>query len=131
MSQENVTRFREATEAFNRGDVDAWLGFYDESCVFEPQVAAIEGTYAGHDGVREFIRTIGELYETFQVHLEEVRDLGDRVLALGTATGLGKRSGIEHSTPLAILARFENGRITRFKDFGDKARALEAAGVVE
>ena len=29
MSQENVDRFVEATEAFNRGDVDAWLEPYD------------------------------------------------------------------------------------------------------
>lgn len=131
MSRENVAAFLEATEAFNRGDVEAWLAFYDEDCVFEPLLTEIEGTYAGHAGVAEFIRAIGELYESFQVDLEDVRDLGDRVLALGTATGVGKHSGIEQRVELAIVARFHQGRVTHLKDFGDKTRALEAAGVSE
>jgi hypothetical protein len=61
MSQENMDRFVKATEAFNRGDVKAWLEQYDTGVVFEPQVAAIEGAYVGHDGIRAFITTIDEL----------------------------------------------------------------------
>lgn len=126
MSQENVERFVSATEAFNRGDTDAWLAHYDPEVVFEPQVAVMEGAYAGHDGVREFITTIGDLYESFEVRLYDVRDLGDRVLALGTATGVGKQSGLEQTTPLAIVAVFRDGRITRFKDYPDADEALDA-----
>jgi ketosteroid isomerase-like protein len=131
MSRENVDRFVKATEAFNRGDVEAWLEQYDTQVVFEPQVTAMEGPYVGHDGIRAFITTIGDLYERFQVHLQEVRDLGERVLALGTASAIGKRSGIEQETPLAIVASFRDGRITHFRDYGDKDQALEAAGLRE
>jgi ketosteroid isomerase-like protein len=129
MSRENVDRFVKATEAFNRGDVEAWLEQYDTQVVFEPQVTAMEGPYVGHDGIRAFITTIGDLYERFQVHLQEVRDLGERVLALGTASAIGKRSGIEQEIPLAIVASFRDGRITHFRDYGDKDQALEAAGL--
>jgi ketosteroid isomerase-like protein len=131
MSQENVDRFVEATEAFNRGDVEAWLEQYDKKVVFEPQVAEMEGAYVGHDGIRAFITNIGDLYEGFQVRLHDVRDLGERVLALGTASSIGMGSGIEQETPLAIVASFRNGRITHFKDYGDKDQALEAAGLSE
>ena len=131
MSQENVDRFVEATEAFNRGDAEAWLKQYDREVVFEPQVAEMEGAYVGHDGIRAFMTTIHDLYEGFQVRLQDVRDLGDRVLALGTASSIGKGSGIEQEAPLAIVASFQDGRITHFKDYGDKDQALEAAGLQE
>jgi ketosteroid isomerase-like protein len=131
MSQENVRRFLKATEAFNRGDVEAWMDFYDPDAVFEAQVAAIEGAAVGREGVKAFITDIGDLYESFRVDIEEVQDHGDRLLALGTATGVGKGSGIEQRTPLAIVATFRKGQITHFKDYGDKSQALEAAGLSE
>ena len=131
MSRENVDRVVKATEAFNRGDVEAWLEHYDTQVVFEPLVTAMEGAYVGHDGIRAFITTIGDLYERFQVHFQDVRDLGERVLALGTASAIGKSSGIEQETPLAIVASFQDGRITHFKDYGDKDQALEAVGLRE
>jgi ketosteroid isomerase-like protein len=131
MSQENVDRFVEATRAFNRGDVEAWLGLYDAEVVFEPQVAEMDGAYVGHAGIRAFITNIGDVYERFEVRLHDVRDLGERVLALGSAISIGKGSGIEQETPLAIEASFRGGRITHFKDYGDKVRALEAVGLLE
>ena len=129
MSQENVDRFLETTEAFNRGDVDTWLEGYDPEVVFEPQVAAVEGTYEGHDGARVFMATIGDLYERFEVHFHDVRDLGERVLALGTASAIAKQSGVEQDAPLAIVATFREGRVTHFKDYGDAGEALGAVGL--
>jgi ketosteroid isomerase-like protein len=131
MSQENVDRFVEATQAFNRGDVEAWLGLYDTEVVFEPRVAEMEGAYVGRDGIRAFITNIGDLYERFEVRLHDVRDRGERVLALGSAISIGKGSGIEQETPLAIVASYRNGLVTDFKDYGDKVRALEAVGLSE
>jgi len=131
MSRENVDRFVEATRALNRGDIEAWLGAFDAEVVFEPQVAEMDGTYVGHAGIRAFITNIGDVYERFEVRFHDVRDLGERVLALGSAITIGKGSGIEQETPLAIEASFRGGRITHFKDYGDKVRALEAVGLSE
>ncbi len=131
MSQENVDRYVEATEAFNRGDVEAWLEQFDTKVVFEPQISEMDGVYVGHDGIRAFITNIGDVYEGFQVRLHDVRDLGERVLALGTASSIGKGSGIEQETALAIVVSFRNGRITHFKDYGDNDQALEAVGLSE
>jgi len=130
MSEANLTRFRQATAAFNRGDTQAWLEFFDPDCVFEPQVAVMEGAFTGHDGVRAFGQTIHEIFDTFLVDFDEVRDLGDdRLLALGSATSVGKGSGIEQRAALAILVQFRSGQVVRFTDFGDEEQALEAAGL--
>jgi ketosteroid isomerase-like protein len=131
MSQEHVDRFRDATDAFNRRDLESWLRFYDSAVVFEPRVTEFEGSLSGHDGLARFLADIGEEFESFQVDLTDVRDLGDRVLALGTARGRGKESGVETEASLAIIASFRNGKCVRFKDYGDTRQALEAAGLSE
>jgi ketosteroid isomerase-like protein len=131
MSEENVRAFLESADAFNRGDTEKFLEAYDPGCTFEPQVAVIEGTFEGYDGMRAFSRKFAEVYENWEGRFDEVRDLGDAVLALGRGIGVGKGSGMKQEQPLAIVARFRNGRITHFKDFGDKGEALEAAGLSE
>jgi ketosteroid isomerase-like protein len=60
-----------------------------------------------------------------------VRDLGDRVLALGTTRLTGKGSGAETQLPFTVVATFKGARITHYTDFGDRDRALEAAGLSE
>jgi ketosteroid isomerase-like protein len=128
MSEENVRLFLESSEAANRGDTNKWLEAFDPACVFEPQVAVLDGTFEGHVGLRAFSQTFEDIYEVFEVRFDDVRDLGDRVLALGTGIGVGKGSGIRQEQPLAIVARFRNGRITHFKDFGDKTRPSKLQG---
>ena len=140
MSEENVHRFIEATEAFNRliadpPNVEAgldFLRFMDPEVRFEPQQAVLQGTYAGRDGVATWLVDLAEHYELGGgIDCPDVRDLGDRVLALGTLSVTGKGSGVEINVPVAVLASFRDGLITDFKDFGDRKQALEAAGLRE
>jgi ketosteroid isomerase-like protein len=144
MSEANVERFVEATKAFNRliaADVDAversaaledWVGSHDPDVQFEPQQAALQGTYLGHDGVTQWLMDLATHYEVGgEIRLPDVRDLGDRVLALGTLHFTARGSGIETDVPVAIVASFRDGLITHFKDYGDKGQALEAAGLSE
>jgi ketosteroid isomerase-like protein len=139
MSEENVDRFRDATEAFNRvaaGDAEAvsdYLRFIDPDVRFEPQQTALQGPYVGHEGVLKWLMDLAETYELGSGHVEytEVRDFGDQVLAIGTLRSKGRASGIQTGVPVAVVARFRDGRLTHFKDYGDKAEALEAAGLSE
>ena len=137
MSQENVERFNEAGRAFNRlietpGEaVTHLLAALDPNIRWEPQQSAIEGGYLGHDGVLEWLVDLAEHYESGRADYAEIRDLGDRVLALGTLCFVGKGSGIETEAPVAIVATFEGGLMTRFTDYGDTGKALEAVGLSE
>ena len=131
MSQENVDRFVTSVDAFNRGDMPGALQFYDPEIQLEHRLAALQGSYTGHDGVRSFFADLAEHFDTVQVHCPDVRDLGDRVLALGTIHATGKQSGVETELPFAVVATFKDGRVTHFIDFGDRSQALEAAGLSE
>ena len=135
MSQENVARFLEGTEAFNeafnRGDVDRWLETFHPGAVLELQNAALEGDYLGHDGLRRFFAEFAEVFELFILDYPDVRDLGDRVLGLGTARTIGRGSGIESELPVAIVASYRDGLCTHLKDYGEWGQALQAVGLSE
>ena len=131
MSQENVDRFVKLIEAFNRFDVPGALGFLDPEVQFEHRLAELYGTYAGLEGVRGFFADVAEHFDALKVDCPDVRDLGDRVLALGTTRLTGKGSGVETELPFAVVASFRDGRMTQFTDFGDKDQALEASGLSE
>ena len=74
---------------------------------------------------------IAEHFDSLKVECPDVRDLGDRVLALGTSRLTGKGSGVETELPFTVVASFSGGRMTHFTDFGDRDQALEAAGLSE
>ena len=140
MSEENVERFVAVAEAFNQiaqapDDVathlQGLLGGLDSKIQFHPQQAALEGGYAGHEGVMQWLADLVEVYQDGHIRFAEVRDLEDQVLGLGTMHFTAKASGIETDAPLAIVATFRNGLITQFRDYGDRKEALEAAGLSE
>src|SRR5262245_52636379 len=94
MSQENVKRFAGFTETFNRfaeapdatgqEDVNRWLEFFGPDVRFEPIQSALQGSYTGHDGVRQWLADGAEVYGSVHLRFADIRDLGDRVLALGS-----------------------------------------------
>ena len=131
MSQENVDAIRAAVEAMNRRDIEGVITLMDPEVRFEHRLAALEGKFVGLDGVRGWFADLVEHFDAWQIHCPDIRDLGDRVLALGTIHATGRGSGAETDLPLTAVARFSDGRITHFTDFGDKAQALEAAGLSE
>ena len=131
MSKENVDRFLETIEAFSRGDVERWLETFHPDAVGEFQNVELEGGYSGHNGLRRFFADFAESFEMFHVLCPDVRDLGDRVLALGTLHTIGRGSGMENEAPVAFVASYRDGLCTHFKDYGDWGQALEAAGLSE
>jgi ketosteroid isomerase-like protein len=130
MSQEIVDAFRRGTDSINRGDLDI-AEFIHPEVVFEPLRSRTEGAFVGHEGMRQFIADTDEMFEVFNVSYTDVRDLGERVLAIGSIRMRGKVSGVEIDVPTAVIAAFRDGLLWRFKDYGDARSALRAAGVRE
>jgi uncharacterized protein len=133
MSQENVEAFRRGTDALESGRVDAALleELIDPDVVFEPLRAPVSGVYRGHEGIRQFIADTAESFDVFRFDRSDIRDLGDRVLAIGTLHLRARQGGIETDVPTAGIATYRNGRLIRWQDFGDRRKALEAAGLSE
>jgi ketosteroid isomerase-like protein len=131
MSQENVDRFVQGIEAFNRHDIPGSLRFLDPEIVWEHQLADLQGKLVGPEAVTGWFRDLYEHFQAVEIDCPDVRDLGDRVLGLGTIRATGKGSGVETKLTFATVATYRNGRLTRYTDFGDRDQALEAAGLRE
>ena len=131
MSQENVDQFLKCIEAFKRMDIPALVQLLDPEIQFDHRLSELQGNYAGLEAVQGLFVDVAEHFGALRVECPDVRDLGDRVLALGTARLTGKRSGAETELPFTVVASFRDARMTHFTDFGDRDRALEAAGLSE
>ena len=67
----------------------------------------------GHEGVREALRDLYGALDWFKVEVSEIRDLGDRLVALGRLRVRGKVSGAEAESPAGWVAEFKNGKAVR------------------
>jgi ketosteroid isomerase-like protein len=135
MSQENVEAFKRATEAGNRRDVEAMLEELDPEVEWHPAVlASLAGTgtvYRGREGVREWMRNMFESFGEVHTEFSEIRDLGDRIVAIGHIRTVGKESGAETESPIGYLLDIKSGKATRIRTYLDPKEALEAAGLRE
>ncbi len=131
MSAENLEAGQRIVQAFNDGDVEAVLAEMHPDVEFIPRRAPVQGAFHGHEGIREFFADNAESFDVFHVTLEETRDRGDRVVGIGTLRIRGKGSGAEAVVPTAVVLTFAQGKVVRFEEFGERARALEAAGLAE
>jgi ketosteroid isomerase-like protein len=134
-SQETVEAFKRAIEAYNRRDIDAFLEAIDSEVEWHGALQALlesEVTvYRGHEGVRQWVRDIDEALADIRLELPEIRDLGDRIVAIGWLRARGQASGAETESPFGCVVEWRNGRATRLLSFLSQAEALEAAGLKE
>jgi ketosteroid isomerase-like protein len=132
MSQENVEIMRSAIEAFNRRDGPRFGALLADDAEIVPVRAALEGTvYRGPDAAEQYCAAVEESWENLAWEVEEVRDGGDWVVALGRIRGEGRGSGAAIDARAGWVARFQNGLITTFRTYPDRADALEAVGLPE
>ena len=126
MSQENVESYKRTIDAWNRDDYETWIDHFDSE--FE-WVALLE-VFHGHEGARQ-------AWEDFKadlqlkVRLDDVRDLGDSVLALGELDATGGTTQLSVDRKWAQVVTYRRGKIIRYRDFPTQADALKAAGLAD
>ena len=129
MSEQNVDAFFRSLEGFQRCDFDVWINSFAEDGEFVPQRAPIQGTYTGKASLRGFLADNAENFDVFHPWYEDVRDLGDRVLALGKLRIQGKEGGVAIEVPSSLVITYRGGKVVRFEDFGERRKALRAVGL--
>src|SRR3954452_4673535 len=138
MSQENVEAIRAVYERFSEGDFRASADLLDPHVVlvlgteFAPSLVASpdEGAFYGSEAVANATRAITEDV-ALTMEAEEVRAAGDTVLVSVRQRGVGRTSGVSVEGRYFTLWSFRGPKVIRIESFGDRAEALEAAGVAE
>ncbi len=135
MSEENVETCRRAFEAGNNRNLDAFLKELHSEVKWHPAMSALLGgsktVYRGHDGVRRWWREVTDELPEAEFEFPDIRDLGDRVVALGRLRVRGRVSGAETETPFAYVVDLEDGTMVHVRAYRDHQEALEAAGLSE
>jgi ketosteroid isomerase-like protein len=133
VSQDNVEIARQANDAFNRRDLDAVMECVTSDIEFTaPMGGTVEGgSLRGREGIEAVFADIRDTWEEYRIVIEEIRDLGDRVLGLGRLEGRGKASGVSVDVPLAVISDFRDGKVCRTRSYLDHGEALRAAGLTE
>ena len=135
MSEENVEVFKRTVDAINRRDVEAVLSDLDPDVEWHSAILMGMGgkrtVYRGHEGIREFLRDLSETLSDLQAEYSEVRDLGDRTVAIGHIRTRGTASGAETESPIGSVVDYKDGKGIRVHTFLDHDGALEAAGLRE
>ena len=81
----------------------------------------------------EFVR-FSEVWEALSdtsFDFPDIRDAGDKVVALGHFRARGVASGVATETPFAYIVEFKKGKVARVRSYLDPNEALEAAGLSE
>jgi ketosteroid isomerase-like protein len=120
---------RASLDAWNRGDVDAWLETAHPEIEWASQVVqSIEGSetvYRGEAGLRRFWDEWHGLWDV-TIDVTETIDRGDTVVALANIRTRGEASGIDLERPIAYVFQFENGLARRARAYFDQQEALKA-----
>jgi ketosteroid isomerase-like protein len=132
MSQENVEVVLRSIEAWNRRDPITLSALWRSDAVIDWSRARgpLKGVYRG-EGEREAFRD--EFWSTFQYAHAETHDIAEAgpEVMVSNIVHMRGREGIEVSARRTFVFTVENGQITRWRVFQERAEALEAVGLSE
>ena len=131
MSTENVELVRRAYEQFRAtGQVDAELvaaGFVWDMSHFrgwpEQQV------YEGVEGAETFLQEWTSAWEDWELEVDELRDAGEKVVALLRQSASSKATGMPVEMSLAQVWTIRDGKHKRMDMYSDRSEALQDAGL--
>jgi ketosteroid isomerase-like protein len=127
---DNAAAARRIVAAFNRRDMSlAVADFHPDVELDEWQEAPGARTYRGAEGVQAALDSWFETWEWMMVDIQELREVGDRVLFTLHQRAKGRGSGIEIEITSWNVYTFRDGKVTRMQLFTSREPAFEAAGL--
>jgi ketosteroid isomerase-like protein len=135
----NARLMRQAQEAGIRRDFELLFLRFDPEIEFEMAenpafgfvAPDVVGVHRGRESYLRVFQLVTEAWEDLKFEPNEVIDFGDQLLTAGRITGHARHTGIALDTPLFQLFTVRRGLVLRQRDFVDRDRALEAAGLSE
>jgi ketosteroid isomerase-like protein len=131
MSRENVQVVRKWVASWVEGDTRSAAEMFHQDCeILLPRNLLEGGSYRGPEGVRRAFADLAESWDRVEWRIEQFRDFGDRVVALGHTLNVPPTGPpIEYTS--AYLFKVRDGKISYLRPFQSHEEALEAAGLSE
>jgi ketosteroid isomerase-like protein len=126
--QAGATVVEAAIDAYNARDIGRLRSLMTDDVELRPPVSALTGhAYRGHDGIAAWLRDVDESFASAEIVPLELRDLGDRVLALTEFLVEGNESRVPLGSELGLVCEISDGRIASWLGFFNHAEAEAAA----
>jgi ketosteroid isomerase-like protein len=131
MSEQSVEGVRRGIEAFNRGDIEAVLEGLDPEIEWHvPPIVPEQTIYHGHEGIRALMQSLEDSFDELHLEVEEIHDVGERVMMLAAVAGRGKESGVEVQTPsFGWVWTFRGEKALRVEVYPNRAETMDAVGL--
>jgi ketosteroid isomerase-like protein len=131
MSAENVAAVLESYAALNRGDMEGVAErFHEEVELLVPPMLPDPGPFHGRAEAARFFAMWQDIFDDFEIVIEETIDAGDQVLAMALVRGRGKDSGVAVETPsFGHVWTLHDAKVTKIEMFPSRAVALEELGL--
>jgi ketosteroid isomerase-like protein len=126
MREERVYRL---IELWNRADVERLVAESDiEIEWLLPRSAREQERYEGPAGVRRAMGDVALAWETAELELMELHEVGDSLVGLGRMTGRSRDAGTELRISLGWVWDFTGDRLVRMRSYPSPEGAIEAVG---
>ena len=132
MSQESVEVAKAFYDAYNARDSEALERLLHPDA--EITTVSARGGLGGEwsrGTTREYFEQLEEAWTDLRIEIDEYRDVGERVVALGAARGAGTSSHVEVASDFAAVLVVRDSRIVLVDSYNNWKEALEAVGLRE
>jgi hypothetical protein len=130
MSRANLDAFEKGNDAFRRGDWDAIAATMDAHILVRADPRWPEQRFYGREAVIAFWRGLWESWGP-DARVEEVIDLGDRLLVRWRFIVRGGHSGVKGEQCISAIQTYRKGQVILVEYFLDHEQAIEAVGLAE
>ena len=128
MATENAELVRRLYERFNARDFAPRDLVADDFELHDPDLPG-GGVFRGPEGLANYLQQYADAWAEYRVEIEELREVGDRVVELLRHVGRGKGSGVESELRDAHVWTVRNGLAVRWRTYLDRADALRDVGL--
>jgi hypothetical protein len=134
MSDDRAEMLRELVARWNsghRGSAILLAERYDPAIELQSPLSSLAGEpYRGYAGMERWLADLDEQFSEWAIALEDVRAVGERLVAVGTVSAVGRASGVCLQFKSASVFQFgSDERITHIRIYADVGEALEAVGL--
>ena len=107
--------------------------YFDPEIIWDTSASGLPsaGVYHGRQEVDKFFREWLGPWGDYEIEYREYLDAGDSVVCVFRQAGTGKGSGIRSERDFFALWYLEDSKVVRFRLFGSRQQAFEAAGLTE
>jgi ketosteroid isomerase-like protein len=126
----DIELVKSAFDAWNRGSIDAFTAHMSDDVAWVEASGRPEGEPTerlGRERLRLSLASLFDAFESYRLEVEQVHELGDRVVAVVREIARGRSSGVEVDGLWGYLITVTDGRITRIEAHRDADVVLEMA----